>query len=90
MAALGAIVNAHIVQGVKDYAGPFAKAILPIIETGGGSGGFSFSNVPDSIIRSFLDGLQLALLIATIFIVAAGVLAALVREPPALDDAADD
>jgi predicted MFS family arabinose efflux permease len=83
--ALGAIINSHLVDGVLDL--PFGSALVPILETGGSSGGvFSLGAIPDSLVTAFLDGLQVALLVAIVLNVAAGLVAALVREPPAVAD----
>jgi EmrB/QacA subfamily drug resistance transporter len=86
VAVLGAVVNAHLVSALRDFAGPFAGALLPILETGGSAGGFSLNDIPAPFVTAFLNGLQVALLVATALIVLAGVAAALVREPAPLDD----
>jgi hypothetical protein len=74
------------VSALRDFAGPFAGALLPILETGGSAGGFSLNDIPAPFVTAFLNGLQVALLVATALIVLAGVAAALVREPAPLDD----
>jgi hypothetical protein len=93
VAALGAIVNARLVSEVNHtFNGPlFGKdarnAILKILETGGGSGSFSLDNIPVNFLNAFLDGLAVSLLAAVALVGLAGLIALLVREPEALDEA---
>jgi EmrB/QacA subfamily drug resistance transporter len=98
VAALGAIVNAHLVNGVHTFAAQnpltrlnptFQKDIVKILETGGQAGTFSVNDIPDTFVRAFLDGLQLSLIVATALIVLAGLVAAVVKEPPPLGSDAD-
>jgi MFS family permease len=91
VAVLGAIVNGHLTAEVDRVFGDPALAgprhdILKILETGGSAGSFSVDNIPPNFITAFLDGLKVSLWVAIALIVLAGVAAAVVREPPALDD----
>lgn len=92
VAALGAIVNAHLTDAVeRQFSSPlFAGAkqsVLKILETGGSAGSFTLNDIPDTYVQAFLAGLDISLVVATALIVAAGVVAALVRQPQrALDD----
>jgi hypothetical protein len=91
VAVLGAIVNAHLTAAVNDqFSGPTLagarSAILKILETGGNAGAFSLDDIPPAFVLAFLDGVKLALLVATALIVLAGIAAAVVREPPVVDD----
>jgi predicted MFS family arabinose efflux permease len=92
---LGAIVNEKLTATVDSYApfkllGPGVKdSVLHILETGGHAGSFSLDDIPPVFVRSFLDGVQLGMIVATGLIVLAGVVAALVREPP-IDVEADE
>lgn len=91
VAALGAIVNAHLTEAVEQqFSSPFlagAKAsILKILETGGSAGSFTLDNIPDTYVQAFLDGLEISLIVATGLIVLAGIASALVPEPPVLPD----
>lgn len=92
VAVLGAVVNAHLVDAVDTYLadvpfGNLAKnSALRALETGGAAGSFSLDRIPAPFVDGFLSGLQTALLVATALIVLAGVVAALVREPPVAAD----
>jgi MFS family permease len=91
VAALGAIVNARLVNEVNDtFKGPLLggarQSILKILETGGSAGSFSLDSIPGNFLAAFLDGLAVSLLAAVALVGLAGVVALLVREPPALDD----
>ncbi|MDT4947846.1 MAG: hypothetical protein QOJ37_441 [Pseudonocardiales bacterium] len=96
VAVLGAIINSHLTNSVSrlfdqspllSALAPSAKEqVLKILETGGASGSFSLADIPPSIKTDFLHGVQLALLVAIVLIVLAGLTAALVREPAPLDD----
>jgi MFS family permease len=92
VAALGAIVNARLTHEVNTNSaiavlGPGARdRIMKILETGGSAGSFTLDDIPDSFINAFQDGLQTSLLVAIALIVLAGVVSAIVREPPPLDD----
>jgi hypothetical protein len=98
VAVLGAIVNAHLVDGVNKFAAEnpltalnatFKQDVIKVLETGGDPGTFSLDNIPDPFVRAFLDGLQLSLVVATVLIVLAGLVSALVKEPRPLDDEAE-
>jgi MFS family permease len=91
VAALGAVVNAHLRDEVdRTFGSPLLGGarddVLRILETGGSAGAFDINRIPANFITAFRDGLQLSLLVATALIVAAGVAAAVVREPPPVDD----
>ena len=91
VAALGAIVNAHLTSAVGTaFANPLLSGlkgeVLKVLETGGSSGTLDLNHIPQPFVRAFLDGLQLALLVAVALIVLAGAVAAVVPEPAALDD----
>ena len=97
VAALGAIVNAHLTAAV-DTIDPFLLKLvggrdkaIAVLQTGGGSGGFDLKELAQTapfrpFVAQFLDGVQLALVVAVVLTLAAGLLAAVVREPPALAD----
>ncbi len=92
VAALGAIVNARLTDEVnKTFSGPLfgnaRESILKILETGGSAGSFTLADIPPNFINAFLDGLAMSLLAAISLVGLAGVVAALVREPPPLEDA---
>lgn len=98
VAALGAIVNAHLVDGVDEFAAKnpltalnatFKHDIVQILETGGKAGTFSLSDIPDTFVRAFLHGLQVSLIVATVLIVLAGIVSAFVKEPAPLEDEAE-
>ena len=94
VAALGAIVNAHLTAAIdRQFSSPlFAGAkesILKILETGGSAGSFSLNDIPGTYITAFLDGLEVSLIVATVLIVLAGIASALVREPAADLDAGE-
>jgi EmrB/QacA subfamily drug resistance transporter len=91
VAALGAIVNARLTDEINhQLRSPLLAgardSILRILETGGSSGSFSIDDIPDSYVNAFLDGLKIALIVATVLIALAGVAAAFVREPDGVDD----
>ena len=96
VAALGAIINAHLTSAVdtafsdptlsKIGGGKLKEQAVKVLETGGSSGSFDLRQlVTESFfqpfVKGFLDGLQLALLVATVLVLAAGAFAAIVREP---------
>jgi EmrB/QacA subfamily drug resistance transporter len=93
VAALGSLVNAHLVHAVSVYVShtptAFANAVKPqiihVLETGG-SGGVDLSNIPAPFVGAFLSGLQVALLVAVALIGLAGIGAALAREPDVPDE----
>jgi hypothetical protein len=91
VAALGAVVNAHLKDGVNEYLsgnplGALLKAgVIDILENGGTAGGFSLADVPAPFVTAFVDGLQVALFVAAALTALAGIAAALVREPQALE-----
>jgi MFS family permease len=92
VAALGAIVNARLADEVnKTFSGPLLggarDSILKILETGGSSGSFSLADIPDNFLSAFLDGLAVSLLAALSLVGLAGLIAALTKEPPPLEDA---
>jgi MFS family permease len=92
VAALGAIVNARLVHEINTNAGiavlgPAAREnILKILQTGGSAGSFTLETIPGNFLNAFLDGLAVSLLVALSLVGLAGLVAALVREPPALED----
>jgi MFS family permease len=91
VAVLGAIVNAHLTSAVNEqFSGPALSgarsAIMKILETGGSAGSFTLDDIPPAFVLAFLDGVKVALLVATALIVLAGIAAAMVREPPVIDD----
>ena len=96
VAALGAIINAHLTSAVnaafsdptlsKIGGGKLKEQAVSVLETGGSSGSFDLRQlVTESFfqpfVKGFLDGLQLALLVATVLAVLAAAVAAVVREP---------
>jgi len=93
VAALGALVNAHLVHAVSDYVrntpAAFAHAVKPQIiaelETGG-SGSVDLSAIPATFVKAFLSGLQVSLLVAAALIALAGIAAAFAGEPEPLDE----
>jgi MFS family permease len=84
---LGALVNAKLTHTVDSYGpfqllGPgFRKSVLEILETGGHAGSFSLDDIPPVFVRSFLDGVRTGLVVATVLIALAGLIAAFVRDP---------
>ena len=90
VAVLGAIVNAHLVGAVdRQFTGLFAPArdsVLQVLETGGNAGTISLNTIPAPYVAAFLDGLQIALLVAAALMVIAAVAAALVRDPAPLEE----
>jgi len=95
VAALGSLVNAHLVHAIPAYLGQKVEKLLPtlkphivnVLETGG-TGGVSLRHIPPAFVTAFLNGLQVALLIAAALIALAGIAAALAREPAEAPDAA--
>jgi MFS family permease len=92
VAALGAIVNARLTDEVnKTFSGPIfggaRESILKILETGGSSGSFTLDDIPPNFVNAFRDGLDVSLLAAVSLVGLAGLVALLVREPPAHEDA---
>jgi predicted MFS family arabinose efflux permease len=91
VAALGAVVNAHLKDGVTEYLsgnplGALLKAgVIDILENGGTAGGFSLADVPAPFVTAFVNGLQVALFAAAALTALAGLAAALVREPQPLE-----
>ncbi len=91
VAALGAVVNAHLKDGVTDYLsgnplGALLKGgVIDILENGGTAGGFSLADVPAPFVSAFVDGLQVALFVAAGLTALAGIATALVREPQPLE-----
>jgi hypothetical protein len=59
--------------------------VIDILENGGTAGGFSLADVPAPFVTAFVDGLQVALFVAAALTALAGIAAALVREPQALE-----
>ena len=95
VAVLGAIVNAHLKGAVDElFSGPvFGRAresVLKVLETGGQPGTISLNTIPAPYLSAFLDGLKIALLVATALIALAGLAAVLTREPALDDDPAAD
>ena len=102
VAALGAIVNSHLTAAVSKIDPFLLKLVggrdkaVAVLQTGGGSGGFDIKELAQTapfrpFVAEFLDGVQLALVVAVVLTLAAGLLAAVVREPPALvDEDADE
>lgn len=84
VAALGAIVNAHLVGEVdRQFTGLLSgarPAVVDALETGGSSGSLSLEHIPAPYVAAFLDGLRIALVVATVLIGLAALAAALVRE----------
>jgi EmrB/QacA subfamily drug resistance transporter len=88
VATLGAIVNAHLVGAVGKFVAKFpaglseglGSRITRILETGG-TGTVDLSHIPTPFVHAFLNGLQVALLVAMTLIGAAGLAAAFVGEP---------
>ena len=101
VAALGAIVNAHLTAAVDkinplllQFVGGRDKAIS-LLQTGGGPGGFDLKSLVRTdafkpFVAEFLDGVQLALVVAVVLTLAAGAIAAVVREPAAPVEDTDD
>ena len=68
VAALGAVINAHLISGVNDFVHQFpgAKSLkniaLKILETGGHADSFDINNLPESVkstvFPAFLDGVR--------------------------------
>lgn len=93
VAALGAIVNAHLVSAVNAYVAlapagfslGLGPKIVKILETGG-TGSVDLSDIPAPFVHAFLGGLQTALLVAIVLIALAGIAAALVPEPAVRDE----
>ncbi|WP_304047155.1 MFS transporter [Jatrophihabitans endophyticus] len=93
VAALGAIVNEHLTSAVdRAFRGPFLGSargeVLGILETGGGSGRFDLTRLVKQrffrpFVDAFLHGVQLALLVAVVLVLLAGLIAAFVRDPDA-------
>ena len=91
VAALGAVVNSHLTSSVDQvFRGPLlgsAKGeVVKILETGGG-GQFDLTTLVKEpffkpFVDAFLSGVQLALLVAVALTLLAGLIAALVHEPP--------
>jgi MFS family permease len=96
VAALGAVINAHLISGVNDFVHQFpgAKSLkniaLKILETGGHADSFDINNLPESVkstvFPAFLDGVRVSLVVALVLVVLAGLVAAVVREPAPEDD----
>jgi MFS family permease len=91
VAALGAIVNAHLTAEVdKVFGSPLLGGtrdnVLRILETGGSAGSFSMNDIPANFVDAFLDGLKVSLFVAIALIVAAGLASALVRDPAPIED----
>ncbi|WP_375499650.1 MFS transporter [uncultured Jatrophihabitans sp.] len=97
VAALGAIVNAHLTAAVDKFDPFLLKLVggrdkaVALLQTGGGPGGFDLKQLARTapfrpFVAEFLDGVQLALVVAVVLTLAAALLAAVVREPPALVD----
>jgi EmrB/QacA subfamily drug resistance transporter len=96
VAALGAVINAHLIDGVHEFVHQFpgAKSLkniaLKILETGGHADSFDINNLPASVkstvFPAFLDGVRLSLVVALVLVVLAGLIAAFVREPEPVDD----
>ncbi len=90
VAALGAIVNVHLKDGVAEYLsgnplGALLKGgVIDILENGGTAGGFSLQDVPAPFAAAFVDGLQVSLFAAAALTALAGLVAAAVREPQPL------
>lgn len=100
VAALGAVVNSHLLDGVDTYVrrNPGAASIksqaIKILETGGSSGGYDLNHLPanvqNAIFPAFLNGVQISLVVAVALVVLAGLGAAVVREPAESPDGAPD
>jgi MFS family permease len=94
VAALGAVVNVHLKDGVNDYlagnplGGLLKGGIVKILETGGTIGGFSLDNIPGPFVTAFVNGLQVALFAGAGLTALAAFAAVLVREPAPLADEA--
>ncbi|HEU5266963.1 MAG TPA: MFS transporter, partial [Jatrophihabitans sp.] len=85
--ALGAVVNVHLKNGVDEYLasnplGALLKSgVIKTLETGGTLGGFSLHNIPAPFVTAFVDGLQIALLVAAALTALAALIAWAVRAP---------
>jgi MFS family permease len=104
VAALGAVINSHLITGVDNYIretglvrGParaLKKTVLNILETGGHADSFDINNLPKSVqttvFPAFLDGVQLSLVVALVLVMLAGLAAAAVREPAPVDEPTED
>jgi uncharacterized protein (UPF0333 family) len=94
VAALGAIVNAYLVSEVNAHGGLLRGGILDMLETGGSSKLSGFLNaIPANYIEAFRRGLEVSLLVATVLIAVAGIVAVFVHDPVENGDAvaaADD
>lgn len=75
MAALGAVLNAHLVDEVKRAGGLFTHTYLEILQTGGAEN-TNIEGLDANYILAFLDGVNVALVIATVLIVLAALAAA--------------
>jgi MFS family permease len=96
VASLGAIINAHLTSAVDTaFSDPtlaklggakLKEQAVKVLETGGSNGSFDLRQlVKESFfapfVRGFLNGLQLALLVATVLVLVAAAFAACVRDP---------
>ena len=92
VAALGAVVNVHLKNGVDQYLsgnplGALVKGgVIKILETGGTLGGFSLQDIPAPFVTAFVDGLQIALLVAAALTALAALIACVVRVTTPLAD----
>ena len=70
----------------KVGGGKLKEQAVKILETGGSSSSFDLRQLVQEsffqpFVKQFLNGLQLALLVATVLVLAAGAFAACVRDP---------
>ena len=98
VAALGAVVNAHLRDAVDQINPALVRlvggreAAISLLQTGGsGSGGVDLGALAQlpafrPFVTGFLTGLQLALLVAAVLVVLAGATAAFVDEPAPAPD----
>jgi EmrB/QacA subfamily drug resistance transporter len=100
VAALGAVINTHLLSGLHVYFRKYApgtgkafkRTVRGILETGGHSDAFDLNNLPPGVSKTvfpaFLDGVRLSLVVALALVILAGLVAGVVREPAPVDEPA--